>query len=133
MIIKMHVSLDSIITGVVQGHPVLNWSKVGTLAAFWILVIRAHTQRHFLKKDELKEGTGLHKLADFMPYLICLGGCMVIGAGYYTKQQPLHGRWTLDEGTALGIGASALFLRLWAIQSLKHFFTYKVGIRKGHR
>lgn len=131
--IKMPANLESIITGVIQGNPVLNWSKAGTLAAFWILAIRAHTQRHFLKKDELKEGTALHNLADSMPHFICLGGCIIVGTGYLTKQEPLHGRWTLDEGIALGIAASALFLRLWAIRSLKHFFTYKVGIREGHR
>lgn len=129
----MPINLQSIVSGDILGYAAMNWSKAGALAAFWALAIRAHTQKHFLEGDELKEGTALGNLADFMPHLIGLGGCIIVAVGYCAKHQPLHGPWTIDEGIALAIGASALFLRLWAIQSLRHFFTYKVGIRKGHR
>lgn len=129
----MPVSRESITLGEVQGSSALNWSKVGAVAVFIAIGVRLHTQRYFLRRDELKEGTALGGFADYFRQLIGIGTCVIVGVGYYTKQQPLHGQWTLDEGLALGISASALFLRFWAIKSLDQFFTYRVGIRKGHR
>lgn len=129
----MYPNLIESCAGVLWDISELSWMKVALAGTIWVVAIWCHTQRHFLEEDERKEGTCLSELADIFPYLICFGGLMIVGVGYGFGERPLHGPILPHEAISLTIGASGALLRIWAIETLKNFFTYKVGIRKGHR
>lgn len=110
-----------------------NWTKVIFGVMLWILGVLSHTAPYSLDHDEHREGTPMTHVADNMPYLIVIGGLSMCGIGYLDGKAPLHGSWVSSEIVAAGIALLALVLRYWAVRCLDSFFTFRVGIRKGHR
>lgn len=90
-------------------------------------------QKHFLDKAEYREGTPIGNFASWAAPIIASGSLGNIALSYLYGEQPLHGRWQLDEVIALVVLISGALLRFWAQSCLKELFTYQVGIRQGHR
>lgn len=111
----------------------LNWAKVVSLGVIWAVALKVHIQKHFLDKGEHRERFFLGSWAYALPYLLTWGVCCSVGIAYVRGQRPLNGPWKWDEVMALAIAYFGFFLRFWAQESLKEFFTYSVGIRQGHK
>ena len=110
-----------------------NPGKVLAAGAMCVLGALGHTELHRLAKGEEKDEGWIPRVSAYAPLGILLYPALGLAAGYISGTQPLCGPWTAAEVLSAAAAFGGLALRRWAVLTLRHFFTFVVGVRKDHK